>query len=85
MKALRKIVKAKDHTITVKIPDDFSEGESFEVIVLPTNAEQDSATPSFEEKNNKVSRKEAFGKYKGKIWISPDFNEPLEDFKEYTE
>lgn len=24
-----------------------------------------------------------FGCLKGKIWIAPDFNEPLEDFKEY--
>lgn len=24
-----------------------------------------------------------FGSLKGKIWMSPDFDEPLEDFKEY--
>ena len=24
-----------------------------------------------------------FGCMKGKIWMSPDFDEPLEDFKEY--
>lgn len=24
-----------------------------------------------------------FGSLKGKIWISPDFDEPLEDFKDY--
>lgn len=23
------------------------------------------------------------GKYKGQIWMSDDFNEPLEDFKDY--
>ena len=33
----------------------------------------------------KHKRSEIFGKYKGKIWISPDFNEPLDDFKEYME
>jgi len=25
------------------------------------------------------------GSAKGKVWISSDFNEPLEDFKDYTE
>ena len=25
------------------------------------------------------------GKYKNQIWMSDDFNEPLEDFKEYME
>ena len=24
-----------------------------------------------------------FGAFKGKIWMSPDFDEPLEDFKDY--
>ncbi|CAN5344740.1 hypothetical protein BH23BAC1_BH23BAC1_50790 [soil metagenome] len=24
-----------------------------------------------------------FGKFKGKIWMADDFNEPLDDFKEY--
>lgn len=26
-----------------------------------------------------------FGCLKGKIWMSPDFDEPLEDFKDYME
>ena len=26
-----------------------------------------------------------FGCMKGKIWMAPDFDEPLEDFKEYME
>jgi hypothetical protein len=25
-----------------------------------------------------------FGCLKGKIWMAPDFDEPLEDFKDYT-
>jgi len=25
-----------------------------------------------------------FGALKGKIWLAPDFDEPLEDFKDYT-
>ena len=27
---------------------------------------------------------DAFGTDRGKIWIAPDFDEPLEDFEEYT-
>ena len=26
-----------------------------------------------------------FGSLKGKIWMAPDFDEPLEDFKDYLE
>lgn len=26
-----------------------------------------------------------FGALRGKIWMAPDFDEPLEDFKEYME
>ena len=26
-----------------------------------------------------------FGALKGKIWMAPDFDEPLEDFREYME
>ena len=29
------------------------------------------------------TRKPKLGSAKGKIWISPDFDEPLEDFKDY--
>lgn len=28
-------------------------------------------------------KKSLFGAFKGKIWMSPDFDEPLEDFKDY--
>jgi prevent-host-death family protein len=27
---------------------------------------------------------DAFGMDRGKVWIAPDFDEPLEDFEEYT-
>ncbi len=38
------------------------------------------ATAVNEEGNNPPS---LFGILKGKIWMSPDFDEPLEDFKDY--
>lgn len=37
-----------------------------------------------EEKSTTLSTTRPFGVLKGKIQISDDFDEPLEDFKEYT-
>ena len=34
-------------------------------------------------KDNKKKKTREFGVLKGKIHMSPDFDEPLEDFKEY--
>ena len=34
-------------------------------------------------KSNESLPKSGFGCMKGKIWMSPDFDEPLEDFKDY--
>jgi len=36
------------------------------------------------QKTQEKPKKRQFGFAKGKISLSPDFNEPLEDFKEYT-
>lgn len=36
-----------------------------------------------EKKENQLSGKRTLGRLKGKISISEDFNEPLEDFKDY--
>ena len=33
----------------------------------------------------KMTREEAFGCMQGKIWMSDDFDAPLDDFKEYME
>jgi len=35
MQALREIVKAKNHEIKIKLPDDFPDNEELEVIILP--------------------------------------------------
>ena len=37
------------------------------------------------EDNVSINMEKLGNKYDGKIWISPDFNDPLEDFKEYME
>jgi len=38
---------------------------------------------SFDISTSKISRRAAFGCLKGKINVPEDFNEPLDDFKEY--
>jgi hypothetical protein len=35
------------------------------------------------EQKNQKSRKDLYGKYENKISMSSDFDEPLDDFKEY--
>ena len=35
--------------------------------------------------NRKIPRSELNGKWTGKVWMSDDFNEPLEEMKEYME
>ncbi len=35
------------------------------------------------QKSLETPKKREFGKYDGQVWMSDDFNEPLEDFKEY--
>jgi hypothetical protein len=33
--------------------------------------------------NNENANNRGYGSLKGKIWMSEDFNEPLDDFKDY--
>lgn len=68
LKALRKILTPVNHQITIQLPEEFKENEKVEIIVMSTENE--------EKRTEKVKRKELFGKYKGEIWMSPDFNVP---------
>jgi len=77
MKAIRQILKPVNHQITIQLPEEFNDDKEVEIIVLPAE--------SVVVNDKRKSRKELFGKYKGQIWMSPDFDEPLEDFKEYME
>lgn len=36
-----------------------------------------------EKKHKSNKREKGFGCLKGKVWMADDFNEPLDDFKEY--
>jgi len=74
MNALKMYIKPENHKIIIDVPDEFSAEEELEIIIVSSG-----------EHREKKSRKEAFGKYKGEIWMAPDFDEPLEDFREYME
>lgn len=74
MKAIRQIVKPVNHQVTIQLPEEFNEDKEVEIIVLPANE------PGLENKPKRVA-----GLWKGVITMSSDFNEPLEEFKEYME
>jgi len=48
-------------------------------------AEKEKLVSALKKSINKSSslKTRELGKFKGGIWIAPDFNDPLEDFKEY--
>lgn len=73
MNAIREIVKTKDKKIIINLNEDFMDDE-YEVIILPVKKDM-----------KKLSRQDFYGRYKATIEMSDDFNEPLEDFKEYME
>lgn len=74
MNAIREIVKPIDHKLIIELPRDFDNDKEFEVIILPTS-----------ENKKLITREEFYGRFHGIIEMSDDFNEPLEDFKEYME
>ena len=57
--------------------------ENYEVVITfiePVKKDAESTN-----KPAKLPRSTARGLLKGKVWMSDDFNEPLEEFKEYME
>ena len=57
--------------------------EDYEVVITfiePVKKEQVNVV-----KDGKRPRSELIGLLKGKVWMSDDFNEPLEEMKEYME
>ena len=72
MIAIREIKKPVNRRIVIDLPADFAAHE-VEVIIIPLEGE------------NKSGRKRTPGLLKGKMRMMPDFNEPLEDFREYME
>ena len=65
---------AADGTLHLPIPDELRQGK-VEVVATLT------AVPAV----NNDQHLKGFGALKGKIWMAPDFDAPLDDFKEYME
>lgn len=64
-----------DGTLHLPLPPELRHGKvKVEATLLPVT--EQSADESQPERGG-------FGALKGKIWMAPDFDEPLEDFKEY--
>ncbi|MCL2409672.1 MAG: DUF2281 domain-containing protein [Oscillospiraceae bacterium] len=71
MYAIKAIFDGTNFIPTQPIPVD---GNYEVVITFIEPVKKDAARPPFE-----------YGSMSGKIWMSDDFNEPLDDFKEYME
>ena len=61
-----------DHRLTVELPPDFPIGSAVVTVVVQ---------PGDRQPKNRA--REVYGKGKGKVWMSDDFDAPLEDFAEY--
>ncbi len=59
-----------NHRITIEIPPEVPVGEAFVKLTI-----------EHKKRVNRVG--ELFGSGKGEIWMSDDFDAPLEDFKDY--
>ena len=63
-------------------PVSLPEGSRVTVVVVDRPAPTGDAPPA-DSAPAKHDRPPMFGALKGKMWIAPDFDEPLEEFKDY--
>ncbi|MDR0302018.1 MAG: DUF2281 domain-containing protein [Treponema sp.] len=79
---VRTIIKPNEPKIKLSIPAEYI-GKEIEILVFPVK-ETDSLKNSANNDINAPARAvPVFGCLKGQIQMSDDFDEPLEDFKEY--
>ncbi len=78
MSTIKAILEASaDGTLHLPLPPELRQGKlNVTATVEPAESAKTSAPPQ---------GPKGFGCLKGKIWIAPDFDAPLEDFKEYME
>jgi hypothetical protein len=79
---VRTIIKPDTSRVNLSIPTEYI-GEELEILVFPINSTD---TPPKSTNDDYTSPNRAvpvFGCLKGQIQMSDDFDEPLEDFKEY--
>jgi len=78
---VRTIIKPNAPKINLSIPSEYI-GEEVEILVFPVK-KADSLEKSTSGFNISAKTVPVFGCLKGQIQMSDDFDEPLEDFKEY--
>jgi hypothetical protein len=78
---VRTIIKPNAPKINLSIPDEYI-GEEVEILVFPVK-KADSMEKSTNKFDPSTKAVPVFGCMKGQIKMSADFDEPLEDFKEY--
>ncbi len=78
MSTIKAILEAsEDGTLHLPLPPELRGGK-LNVTATVERADAERAAPI-------GSSLKGFGSLKGKIWMAPDFDEPLEDFKKYME
>lgn len=67
-----------DGALHVPVPDELRHAK-FKVVATLEEGQGENASV------DPLAHFRGFGALKGKIWIAPDFDAPLDDFKEYME
>jgi hypothetical protein len=95
MYAIREIADIENNLIKITLPEDFPSNKA-EIIIFPVNVNQKKtkrrkpelpelvAIDKHDNYSSKTSRG-GFGSRKGEYFMAVDFDEPLEDFKEYMQ
>jgi len=76
---VRTIIKPNAPRINLSIPADYV-GEEVEILVFPLNSTDNPQQSAIDTVGRAVP---VFGCLKGQIQMSDDFDEPLDDFKDY--
>jgi len=84
--SFRQIITPNAYHHSILIPRKLV-GQRVEVVIsaVPQNTEQKNSTAPTWDPGNKLSREEMFGYMRGQYKMTDDFDEPLDDFKEYME
>ena len=78
MITIQKRIKPLNGLITVKLPNGLSDGEVDVLICSVAGSKYD-----HQKKDTKRGLADMLGSWRDKMVMSPDFDEPLDDFKEY--
>jgi hypothetical protein len=78
---VRTIIKPDAPRINLSIPAEYI-GEEVEILVFPVNGTDNSQKPTHDV-DTAARAVPVFGCLQGQIQMSDDFDEPLDDFKDY--